>query len=67
MQTEYVTAYDSENLARTLYRASGEQKKPIAYYDTQTEILIVDVRKIDKRDLPDYLRKFISRGIKDKH
>lgn len=67
MQTEYTTAYDGENLARTLYRVSGEKKKAIAYYDTQTEMLIVDARKIDKRDLPDYLRKFISRGIENKH
>lgn len=64
---KYSHAWDDENVAATLYRETEKGKKPIAYFNREQDLLIIDTHRFDARDLPEYVRRLMRRnGTKDK-
>lgn len=64
----YLNIWDDEHIATTLYRETEKGRKPIAYYNREQSLLIIDTDRFDARDLPEYVRRFIRKnGVESKH
>lgn len=68
MSMKYLNIWDDEHIATTLYRETDKGRRPIAYFNREQDLLIIDTHRFDVRDLPEYVRKFVRKnGTKDKH
>ena len=66
--TRYLNIWDDEHTATTLYRETDKGRKPIAYFNREQALLIIDTKRFDARDLPSYVRRFIrENGTDNKH